>query len=118
MADSQPVAPQATTQPTPKPATKPKPGQLPPYNVVLLDDNDHTYDYVIDMLQSLFAHSEHQAMGMALTVDTTGRAIVCTTHKERAELKRDQILAFGCDFRIASCKNSMRAVIEPVEGSE
>jgi len=117
MAESQPVAPQATQpQPTAKPSTKPKPGQLPPYNVVLLDDNDHTYDYVIDMLQNLFAHPEHHAMRMAQTVDLTGRAIVCTTHKERAELKRDQILAFGCDFRIASCKSSMRAVIEPVEG--
>ena len=116
MAESHPAATEATqTQPTPKPSTKPKPGQLPPYNVILLDDNDHTYDYVIDMLQSLFAHPEHQAMCMAQTVDLTGRVIVCTTHKERAELKRDQILGYGCDFRIASCKSSMRAVIEPVD---
>ena len=50
---------------------------------------------------------------MAKQVDRTGRSIVCTTHKERAELKRDQILSFGCDFRIATCKGSMQAVVEP-----
>ena len=49
-------------------------------------------------------------------VDASGRVIVLTTHKERAELKRDQILAFGPDARIASSTISMRAVIEPAEG--
>lgn len=102
-------------QPQTRPGTKPKPRSLPPYHVVLLDDQDHSYEYVIDMLQSLFAHSEQQAFQLAKTVDGAGRAIVCTTHKERAEFKRDQILGYGCDFRIASCKSSMRAVIEPAE---
>lgn len=27
---------------------------IPPYNVVLLDDNDHTYEYVIEMLRAVF----------------------------------------------------------------
>ena len=102
-------------KPAPKPATKPKAGELPPYHVVLLDDNEHTYEYVIDMLQSLFGHSEEQSFVLAEQVDRTGRAVVCTTHKERAELKRDQILGFGCDFRISNSKNSMKAVIEPAE---
>ncbi|HEY2589309.1 MAG TPA: ATP-dependent Clp protease adaptor ClpS [Tepidisphaeraceae bacterium] len=121
MSDSnQVVEPQLpAAQPAPKPDTKPKikgPGELPPYHVVLLDDNEHTYEYVIDMLQSLLSHSEEQAFLLAEQVDRTGRAVVCTTHKERAELKRDQILGFGCDFRISSSKNSMKAVIEPAEG--
>ena len=100
----------------PKARTKPVPKALPPYHVVLLDDNDHTYDYVIDMLRSLFGHSAEQSMILAREVDQSGRAIVCTTHKERAELKRDQIVGFGCDFRISSSKNSMRALIQPAEG--
>ena len=102
-------------KPQPRTRTKPVPRELPPYHVVLLDDNDHTYDYVIDMLQSLFAHSAEQSMLLAREVDKSGRAIVCTTHKERAELKRDQIVGYGCDFRISSSKNSMRAVIQPAE---
>ena len=90
--------------------------ELPTFNVVLLDDNDHTHDYVIDMLQRpLFARTSNRD-GACEAVDLRGRAIVCTTHKERAELKRDQILAFGCDYRIPNCQASMRAVLEPAVG--
>jgi ATP-dependent Clp protease adaptor protein ClpS len=87
--------------------------ELPTYHVVLLDDNDHTPEYVIDMLQRLFSHEYQTAKALTDAVDRTGRAIVCTTHKERAELKRDQILGYGCDYRIASCRASMQAVLEP-----
>ena len=92
---------------------KDKTKQLPPYNVVLLDDNDHTYEYVIQMLRSIFAHPEEKAFSMAKEVDESGRVIVLTTHKELAELKRDQIHAWGPDKQIATCKGSMSATIEP-----
>jgi ATP-dependent Clp protease adaptor protein ClpS len=113
---NQTVEQPAQAAPQTKPATKPQRDQLPPYHVVLLDDNEHTYEYVIDMLQSLFSHAQEQAFLLAERVDQTGRAIVCTTHKERAELKRDQILGYGCDIRNPKSKQSMRAVIEPAEG--
>lgn len=117
MANMEPAPPQAAAaKPTTRPATNPRPKQLPPYNVVLLDDNEHTYDYVIDMLRSLFAHSEEKAYQLAEQVDRTGRAIVCTTHQERAELKRDQILGHGCDFRNPKSKSSMKALVEPAQG--
>lgn len=98
-----------------KPARKRrrKSKKLPPFNVVLLDDNDHTYDYVIGMLRSLFGHSEEAAFKMAKEVDDTGRVIVFTTHREHAELKRDQIHAFGSDFRLSRSAGSMTSVIEP-----
>jgi ATP-dependent Clp protease adaptor protein ClpS len=113
MAESNSITSQVTAPKT-KPGKRP-PGSLPPYNVVLLDDQEHSYEYVIDMLQALFFHNEGQAFQLAFEVDHSGRAIVCTTHKERAELKHDQILAYGCDFRISSSKSSMRAVVEPAE---
>ncbi len=87
--------------------------QMPPYNVVLLDDNDHSYEYVIHMLQSIFGYPREKGYLMALEVDTQGRVIVLTTYKELAELKRDQIHAFGPDQRIQRCQGSMSAVIEP-----
>lgn len=90
-----------------------KPRKLPPYNVVLLDDNDHTYQYVIDMLGSLFGYDRNKAYMLAEEVDHTGRVIVLTTTKEHAELKRDQIQGFGPDKRIQRCAGSMSAVIEP-----
>jgi ATP-dependent Clp protease adaptor protein ClpS len=85
------------------------------WNVVLLDDEDHTYDYVIQMMQELFAHPKARAFQLAKNVDTQGRAICLTTHKEHAELKRDQIHGYGRDARIASCKGSMSSIIEPAD---
>jgi ATP-dependent Clp protease adaptor protein ClpS len=86
---------------------------VPRYHVILLDDNDHTYEYVIEMLVQIFGHSSSKAYEMACTVDQTGRVIVETTHKERAEMKRDQIHNYGADWRLAHSKGSMSAVIEP-----
>ena len=102
--------------PKQKQRKKQKPQQLPPYNVVLLDDDDHTYDYVVEMLGKVFGHSVEKAYGMAKEVDSSGRVIVLTTHKELAELKRDQVLAYGPDVRMASSTRSMESVIEPAEG--
>jgi len=89
---------------------------LPPYNVILLDDDDHSYEYVIHMLKVLFGHPPEKSYRMAVEVDTTGRVIVATTNLERAELKRDQIQAFGPDPLIPRCKGSMSATIEPATG--
>jgi ATP-dependent Clp protease adaptor protein ClpS len=85
----------------------------PPYNVILLNDDDHTYDYVIAMLQQLFGYPREKGELMAKEVDTTGRVIVLTTTKEHAELKRDQIHAFGADPQLPRSKGSMSAMIEP-----
>ena len=45
--------------------------------------------------------------------DTEGRVILDTTTFERAELKQEQIHAFGTDWRVSECVGSMSAVIEP-----
>jgi ATP-dependent Clp protease adaptor protein ClpS len=85
----------------------------PPYNVILLNDDDHSFNYVIVMLQKLFGYPPEKGFQMAQEVHTTGRVIVMTTTLELAELKRDQIHAFGADPLIERCKGSMSATIEP-----
>jgi ATP-dependent Clp protease adaptor protein ClpS len=85
------------------------------WNVVLLDDQEHSYDYVIRMMQELFATSAERAQQIAERVDTDGRAIVMTTHQELAELKREQILAFGRDPQLSASTGPMRALLEPAE---
>jgi ATP-dependent Clp protease adaptor protein ClpS len=87
----------------------------PPYHVILWNDDDHSYEYVILMLQKLFGHPTEKGYGMAKEVDTQGRVIVLTTTMEHAELKRDQIHAYGKDDLIAGCKGSMRSTIEAAE---
>lgn len=89
--------------------------QVPRYHVILLDDDAHTYEYVIEMLMKLFGHTNATAFRMACEVDLAGRVVVDTTHRERAELKRDQIHEYGADWRIDHCRGSMSAVIEPAE---
>lgn len=104
------------TKPSVKTSPKNHTDKLPPYNVVLLDDDFHSYAYVIEMLGKVFGIDSQKAFKMAEEVDTKGRVIVLTTHKEMAELKRDQITGYGPDFRMETSKGSMSAVIEPAEG--
>src|SRR5579862_6607947 len=87
----------------------------PPYHVILHNDDDHTFEYVIEMLKKLFGHPEPKGYQLAYEVHTHGRVIVDTTSRERAELKRDQIHAYGSDYRLPRCKGSMSATIEPSE---
>ena len=96
-----------------KPAADDKPKRQPRHHVVLWNDDDHTFQYVITMLQQLFGHPPERGFLLAKEVDRAGRAIVLTTTKEHAELKRDQIHAFGADRLIARSKGSMTASIEP-----
>lgn len=108
----------AMTSPTTQPKEKhrQKTQGLPPYNVVLLNDDDHSFDYVVLMLNTIFGHPPETGFKMALEVDKTGRVVVATTNLELAELKRDQIHDFGPDPLIPRCKGSMSAVVEPASG--
>jgi len=103
----------------PRPAITPETGTVerehttPLYRVVLLDDNDHTYDYVIEMLTTIFIFSVDKAYQHAEEVDRCGRTILITCELPQAEFARDQIHAFGPDWRLPRSKGSMSAVIEP-----
>lgn len=105
----------AQVRPEKKKQRKPATRHIPRYHVVLWNDDDHTYDYVIRMLMELFGYPFPKAYLMAEEVDKTGRCIVLTTTKEHAELKRDQIQAFGRDPLVRGCRGSMTATIEPAE---
>jgi ATP-dependent Clp protease adaptor protein ClpS len=99
----------------PKTEKKKKPKRQPPYNVILWNDEDHSYAYVITMMQKLFGHPAEKGYQIAKEVDTQGKAIVLTTTMEHAELKRDQIHAYGKDELSEGCKGSMWATVEAAE---
>ncbi len=100
-------------KPVIKPEHKPQPRKQPMYHVVLMDDNDHTYEYVVGMLRKIFAMTAEDAFLRACKVDCEKRVVLETTTMERAELKRDQIHSFGRDWRVPRCCGSMSALIEP-----
>ena len=83
------------------------------YHVVLLDDDEHTYDYVVEMLQKLFFMSGDQAFQHAVEVDSTKRTIVLTSELEPAEFAKQQIQSYGADWRMPQSKGSMSAIVEP-----
>jgi len=86
---------------------------VPLFRVVLLDDNDHTYDYVIEMLQKILVFTLDQAYRHAEEVDRTGRTVLITCELCEAEFARDQIHAYGPDWRLPRSLGSMSAVVEP-----
>ena len=91
-----------------------RPRRQPRYNVILWNDDDHSYQYVIAMMRELFGHPVEMGFKLADEVDHQGRAIVLTTTLEHAELKRDQIHAYGKDTLCEECQGSMWSTIEPV----
>lgn len=91
--------------------------QLQPlYHVILLNDEDHTYDYVIEMLQKIFGFAESKALSHAVEVDTRGTTILITCELEKAEHKRDLIHSYGPDWRLPRSLGSMAAIVEPAAG--
>src|SRR5690349_14235184 len=86
---------------------------IPLYHVVLLNDDDHTYDYLIEMLQKIFIFSLEQAYRHAEEVDRTGRTVLITCELPEAEFARSQIQSYGPDWRLPQSLGSMSAKIEP-----
>ncbi len=82
-----------------------------PWMVILLDDDHHTYEYVIEMLGVLFGYTIDKAYQMACEVDEKKRVIVWSGHREIAEWKQEQIHDYGPDWRMTS-DGSMSAVLE------
>ena len=100
----------------PREIQKKRPKRQPRYHVILWDDDDHSYEYVVLMMKQLFGHTFEKGFEIAQNVDSIGRAVCLTTTKEHAELKRDQIHSFGRDHLIPRCAGSMSASIEPEPG--
>ena len=85
----------------------------PLYHAIILNDEDHTYDYVVEMLVKIFKMSDAEAFSHAVEVDTKGTTILLTCELSKAELKRDQIHSYGPDWRLPRSMGSMAAIVEP-----
>ena len=84
------------------------------WQVVLEDDDFHTYQYVIEMLGKIFGYSQEKAFALARIVDANGRVVVYTNSKTLCEEMQTQIHSYGADPRIENSKGSMTATIEPL----
>jgi ATP-dependent Clp protease adaptor protein ClpS len=102
VADPSPAAP-AAARPTPK-TPPPKVDHLPPFKVLLHNDDTSDMLWVVRSIVELTTHSPQRAVELMLEAHKTGVALIAVTHKERAELYQDQFKSKG-----------LTATIEPVE---
>jgi ATP-dependent Clp protease adaptor protein ClpS len=68
--------------------------QVPPYHVILLNDDHHSPEFVVGVLIKALGFSKERAFESMMMAHTTGRAVVWTAPKEVAELKAEQMLTF------------------------
>ena len=78
--------------------TKNKPKKAKPWAVIVMNDDDHTYLYVMELLMKVVPCDQQKAFQLADNIDKNGRAVVWSGSQEVAELKRDQIKGGGKDF--------------------
>ena len=79
------------TAPAKTPAhTRRKPRQLPPYKVLLHNDDVSTIEHVVESITKLTSLNVEEAVLRTLEAHETGLTLLLVTHKERAELYADQ----------------------------
>ena len=84
--------PKRARKTTPK---KKPPQPLPPWKVLLHNDDKNDFGYVIGTITQLTSLNEQDAELRAVEADKTGVALLLTTHKERAELYQEQFTSKG-----------------------
>lgn len=64
--------------------------QLPPYRVILHNDDVNSFEHVIAAILRLTPLNFHEAVQRTLEAHETGAALLLVTHQERAELYVEQ----------------------------
>ncbi|MDA0256928.1 MAG: ATP-dependent Clp protease adaptor ClpS, partial [Chloroflexi bacterium] len=83
------------------------------YHLLLLDDDHHSYDYVVEMLGKVLGYAPEKAFALARIVDTEGRVIIETASHDHVTRHQRWIHSYGADPRIPTSLGSMSAVVEP-----
>lgn len=78
----------------PKSREETKTRQVPPFNVILENDDHHSFEFVVGVMIKALGFSQERALQVTNQAHTSGRAIVWTGPKEVAELKVEQIRTF------------------------
>ena len=92
--------------------------RIPPYNVILLNDEHHSMEFVVAVLCKVLGCPSERALQLMLEAHHSGRCVIWTGTKEVAELKQEQVTTFhetrdsdGAQLGPLGC------VIEPAPGA-
>ena len=92
--------------------TEAQPQTQQPYKVILFNDEEHTYDYVVEMLVHASKLSRENAFRCAVEVDLTGRTIVHYGTQEECTGVVSRITSYGPDHRLPQSMSSMNAEVQ------
>ncbi|MCS7166680.1 MAG: ATP-dependent Clp protease adaptor ClpS [Gemmatales bacterium] len=84
-----------SAQSLPKDQAHGRADRLPPYKLLLHNDNVNDMAYVVQTIQELTALSREEATQRMLEAHKNGVALLLITHKERAELYAEQFASKG-----------------------
>lgn len=85
--------PETTT--TVEPSTEQQTRQLPPFRVLLHNDDKNTFDHVILAILKLTPLKPDDAVTRTIEAHETGVSLLLVTHKERAELYVEQFASMS-----------------------
>ena len=80
--------------PVAEPETDLRSKLLPPYHVLIENDDHHSQLFVVLVLRKVFGYDEAKATELMHTAERAGQAVVWTGSKEVAELKLEQLRTF------------------------
>lgn len=94
-----PDNPQGAVATKARPVRKP-PQPLPPWKVLLHNDDKNDMQYVVTSIVELTPLNEQDAINRMKEAHETGVALILVTHKERAELYQEQFQSKGLTVTI------------------
>lgn len=108
--------PEVTVAPRPKTREATRTRRVPPYNVILENDDHHTFEFVVQVLCKALGCSPERSIQLTYEAHSTGRAVIWTGPKEVAELKVEQISTFHEVHPTGRKLGPLGCVIEPAPG--
>ena len=105
----------ASTKAQPREETRTR--LLPPYHVILENDDHHSMEFVIDVLCKVLGCAAEHAYLLMMEAHTSGRAVIWTGPKEVAELKAEQVQTFHETRADGRQLGPLGCVIEPAPGA-
>lgn len=95
-----------------EPLDLPEPDESVEYDLVIIDDDTHTFEYVIALLHDVFGVPWDEGFGMAETIDYRGRRVVFTGTWREVEAKRAAVAAYGPDPRLPTSTGPVNVEIQ------
>jgi ATP-dependent Clp protease adaptor protein ClpS len=100
--------------PVVEPEVDTRPKVLPPYHVLIENDDHHSQVFVVMVLRKVFGFDDSKAIDLMHTAEQAGEAVVWTGPKEVAELKLEQLRTYHeKHWRDGNDLGPIRCRIEP-----